>query len=378
MQKKIISRRFIPLLAFGAVLVMLIFTGTQQIIISAENANCSFQDKTETNIIFSNKSNHPVKLYNLNEKCQEVVQKNLEPGMKYSQKTYVSQAWRVREPEKKWLLREVTPSSGILTTVQFLNLTTNLNRVTENRPDDISGYQIHVMYVLPKDKEDEALDTNGKIATSVAAWQQWFIGQTDGQRLRVDTYDGALDITFVRLQQTDAEIKNSRKVRNHIETQLKELGFNDPQKLYAVYYAGSNSLACGAQAFPPNQIGNVAAVFLDATGRDGSPCDTKRFATNVNQPGYIEMEIVHRIIHGLGFAPKCAPHYTEHILPGHVSDNPQDLLYDGVEPSQASLLDIGHDDYFKHNNPGCIDLANSLFLDPAKPDAVAPPGWKSR
>jgi hypothetical protein len=28
------------------------------------------------------------------------------------------------------------------------------------------------------------------------------------------------------------------------------------------------------------------------------------------------------------------------------------------------ILDVGNDDYFQHNNPGCPDLADSPFLIP--------------
>ncbi len=253
------------------------------------------------------------------------------------------------------------------------------NRVIEDRPDDIPGYQIHVLYVLPKDGNDTALDTNGKIATSVAAWQQWFLEQTGGQRLKLDNYQGVLDITFVRLQQTDAEIQSSdTKMRDRIEAELQALGFNKPQKVYAVYYGGSSSNSCGGNAWPPGKTGNVAAVFLNSTGiRQGRPCETNKFATSINQPGGIELEIIHQIIHTIGAAQPCAPHYTEKPLPGHVSDSSKDLLYQGDELWQPSVLDVGRDDYFQHHKPRCFDLAKSVFLEPTASDAVPPPGWST-
>jgi hypothetical protein len=50
-------------------------------------------------------------------------------------------------------------------------------------------------------------------------------------------------------------------------------------------------------------------------------------------------------------------------------------MYAGPEPWQPSVLDSGHDDYFRHNIPRCLDLAQSAFLDPAPQNAVLPPGW---
>src|SRR5262249_13402169 len=81
-------------------------------------------------------------------------------------------------------------------------------RASVDRPDDVSGNQIHVMYVLPSDGVDQQLDINGTIATSVAAFQKWLAGQTRGQRLRLDTYQRTLNITFFRLSRSDAQISS--------------------------------------------------------------------------------------------------------------------------------------------------------------------------
>jgi hypothetical protein len=361
-----LMKQFIALVALSFTLLILIFAGKG--IINAQNANCPLKSKTQTNIIFVNRSNRPVTLYSLNQQCKEVLRSKMQPGVKYTQKAYLTELWHVRDTEKGWLLKEFTPTTATPTAVRILNLATNLNRTIENRPDEVSGYQIQVMYVIPKDGKDEALDTNDKIANSVAAWQQWFVGQTKSQRFRLDTFNGALDIPFVRLSQTDSQIKSTgAKVRDLIEAELKTLGFNDPQKLYAVYYGGSSSVACGGHAFPPKKIGHVAAVFLHGTSRENRPCESNE----------LKLEMIHQIIHGLGYAQPCATHYTEQRLPGHVSDSPKDLLYDGNEMWQPSILDIGHDDYFKHNKPGCLDLAKSVFLDPTAANPVLPPGWSN-
>lgn len=376
MLNKRLQLRFITLIALSCILISLIFTKTQKTIINAENTDCYFQGKTQTNIVFVNKSARPVTFYSLKQ-CQKILQKKIMPGKEYIQKSYVSQTWQIRDTEKGWLLKEFTPNTATPTAVEILNLATNLNRTNENRPDEISGYQIQVMYVIPKDGKDEGLDTNSQIATSVMAIQQWFVGQTGNQRFRLDTFHGALDIPFVRLSHTDSDIKSSgTKVRDRLEAELKRLGFNDPHKLYAVYYGGSSAVNCGGHAYPPKKIGNVAAVFLQGTSQENRVCGMNHLATNVNQPGYVELEITHQIIHGLGFAQPCANHYTQPKLPGHVSDSPKDLLYDGNKMWQPSILDLNHDDYFRHKKPGCLDLAKSVFLDPAESDAVIPPGWR--
>ena len=85
--------------------------------------------------------------------------------------------------------------------------------------------------------------------------------------------------------------------------------------------------------------------------------------------------MLHEILHTVGVVATCAPN---HILAGHVSDDPRDLMYAGDLPWDPSILDVGRDDYFEHANdfgPSCLDIANSVFIDPTPPNAVLPPGW---
>ena len=94
-------------------------------------------------------------------------------------------------------------------------------RTIVDLPDDVTGYQVHVLYVLPSDGADQQLDINGKLETSVAAFQRWLAGQTGGQRLRLDAFQGKPDITFFRLSRADAEIRSAGSlVRDQIEAEL--------------------------------------------------------------------------------------------------------------------------------------------------------------
>ena len=51
-------------------------------------------------------------------------------------------------------------------------------------------------------------------------------------------------------------------VRERIERELITMGMIDRNKLYAVYYDGSSSYACGAGAYPPVIIARVGAMYL--------------------------------------------------------------------------------------------------------------------
>jgi hypothetical protein len=233
-------------------------------------------------------------------------------------------------------------------------------RTASDLPDDFSGAQVHVMYVLPSDGADEGLDTNGTLARSVATFQRWLAGQAGGQQLRLDYFGGALDVTFFRLSQTDAQVASSGAfVRDRIEAELISAGFNRSNKIYAVYYGGGSTSASGGGAWPPELPGKVAALYLKGTPPGAPACSTNPFASSEDRPGYLEFAMLHEILHTLGVVASCAPHHT---LRGHVSDSPNDLMYAGQLPWQPSVLDIGHDDYFKHNTPGCLDLAGSPYM----------------
>jgi hypothetical protein len=237
-------------------------------------------------------------------------------------------------------------------------------RQTADRPDDLpQSEQVHVMYVLPSDEPDRGLDENGTLANSVASWQRWLQGQTDGRGLKLDTASGELDVTFVRLAQSGEQIAQEGVfVRDEIEKRIGELGFAQPNKVYAVYYDGPvRAGACGGGAWPPDLPGSVAAMYLHGElPPEYQQCDANTFAGPFDPPGYLEFAMVHEVLHTIGFAPQCSPHQTRS---GHVSDSPTDLMYAGDEAWTPEVLDFGGDDYFGAGVPGCLDLSTSPYLE---------------
>ena len=235
-----------------------------------------------------------------------------------------------------------------------------LPRDPNDSPDDVAGPQIHVIYALPSDGTDRSLDQDGTLTGTVASWNAWLAGQTGGRNFRLDTSSGMLDITFVRVPETDAQFDaNGVYIRDELERQLHALGFNQPQKIYAVYYDGRSSVTCGSAPWPPDLAGNVAAMYLHGLFSGPVPCDTNRWGS-VGNPGYLEFAMVHEIMHSLGFAPTCAPHHTRR---GHVSEPTNDLMYAGdAFWSLPATLDVGRDDYFNAHIPGCLDLSDSPYL----------------
>jgi len=246
-----------------------------------------------------------------------------------------------------------------------------LERSTTDRPDDISGPQIHAVYVVPAGGTDRGLDSNGTIAASVNNWEAWLRGQTGGRGLRLDTYNGAVDVTFFRMTETDAQVTATGAfVRDAIERELKGAGLVKPGKLYAAYYDGNSTFACGGGAWPPTLPGIVGAVYMPPTfwNTVGDPCYVP--ARSLAGMQLMDYAILHELMHTMGFVATCSPHFTRS---GHVSDSPADLMYAGDQDWHPSVLDVGRDDYFDAHIPGCPDLADSVYLegnDPFKLTAV--------
>jgi hypothetical protein len=238
-----------------------------------------------------------------------------------------------------------------------------LPRATADRPDELTGPQVHAFYVIPAGAADRGLDTDGTIAASISNFQHWLQSQTGGRELRIDTSAGRPDITFAQLAETDAQmVANGAFVRDAIERELVARGLTKPGKIYAVYYDGSSTYACGGGAWPPQLPGIIGALYLRATVAGVTCYDPRQAKQGL---GYMDYAILHELIHTLGFVPTCAPHHT---LAGHVSDSPQDLMYAGPEGWRPSVLDVGRDDYYDAHVTGCPDLAASpYFADAALP-----------
>ncbi len=248
-------------------------------------------------------------------------------------------------------------------------------RALEDRPDETSEPQVHVIYMLPADGLDNELDTDGTLATSVLAWTAWLAEQTGGPTMRMDTHcEGqALDISFVTSQTDDVTLASTDPyIRDNLDAELVDLGFDAPNKLYAVYYDGSSNYSCGGGAWPPALIGRVGALYLQGMPPGAPPCADQPLGAGIDSPGYLEHAMLHELVHTLGYVAECAPN---HHSTGHVSDDPTDLMYTGSEPWYAQVLDVGNDDYYGHGRADCPDLARSALLEPMPEDAELPPGW---
>ena len=237
-----------------------------------------------------------------------------------------------------------------------------LPRTTLDRPDDVRGPQIHVVYAVPRGGKDRLLDRNGALADSVASWNRWLRSQTGGSELRLDTARGLLDVTYFQSPLTADEMQEQygRAVMT-LERELSDSNAFAPGKLYAIYYDGPSKVGCGQGSWPPYYPGRTAALYLG--GLDGTKTECRKESLSSWAPGYWEFGMLHELLHTLGFVPACARHDTG---TGHVDDSRADLMYTGDLIWNPGKLDVGHDDYFRAHIRGCPDLADSPYLVRAK------------
>jgi hypothetical protein len=246
-----------------------------------------------------------------------------------------------------------------------------LPRSAVDRLDEVRGPQIHVVYAVPADGADRRLDETGALEGSVGSFQGWLAAETGGANLRLDTYQGSLDVSFLRLAATDAAVAaRGAFVREAVEQELRTAGFTRGERIYAVYYDGSSTFACGGSFWPPQLSGNAVVMYL--RGRPpGAMCELNGFAAASAPPTYWEYAMLHDLLHGLGLVAACAPH---HHLAGHVADFANDLMWAGNQPWLfPARLDIGRDDYYGHGRSDCADLARSPYLtaNPPPPPVLA-------
>ncbi len=249
-----------------------------------------------------------------------------------------------------------------------------------DRPDDHKGlYQFHVIYALFKDQDDIERDLDGSIAKSIDLANTWFDQQTNGSTLRFDTYQGGLDVTFVQFDKTAREVREIFQdtyeadhkeypfiviedyYMDWIDAEIQARNLVAPGKYYIVYLETSHPRACGY-----SQLSNHLGVFFLRTDY----CGYGRLGVDA-YAWENEFVLIHEVLHGIGFAPECAPHSITGNS-NHLDDSPKDLMYPYVGRGETAILDVGNDDYFNHDNKACLDLADSVFLEPLPANPVAP------
>ena len=267
----------------------------------------------------------------------------------------------------------VTVTYGGLTRVLRLTVKGSLSdviarRSLEDRRDDVEGPQVHAVYAIVADGVDEELDRNGRIANSVSATVDWIASQT-GRRLRVDTYRGEPDVSFLRLTRSQAALWSRRDsivsvLDDAIRTSPLASAKNAEDKVYAVFYSGPTGVAAeegplqvAGSAIP----GRLAAVYLWGAHNLGEPSGGVLRDRNYHEVGFHEIVLAHQLFHVMESVDACAPNADG----AHVDDDRSDLMYVGVQSvrDRMAVIDRNRDDYYGHDIPGCTDAEDSALWD---------------
>jgi hypothetical protein len=223
--------------------------------------------------------------------------------------------------------------------------------LSSDRPDVVTGPQVHAIYVVPSDGTDRFAQVAGQMADDVASIDTWWRGQDPTRTPRFDLAAfpscTGLDISFVRLSLPGAAFVGAGQAFPQLASTLAADGFDNSFKSYLVYYDGPSveDGVCGTGAGKFDLGPGFAVVWL--AGCPSIPVDSVA---------------AHELLHSLGALPLGAPHACPNDS-GHPCDNPLDVLYPEAsgQPLSALFLDWNHDDYYAHSG-NWIDIQDSLWL----------------
>ncbi|MGZ4396777.1 MAG: InlB B-repeat-containing protein [Gaiellaceae bacterium] len=240
------------------------------------------------------------------------------------------------------------------------------------KPDVAGGDEIHVVYAIPSDGDDRFGSMSSAIASDVESMDAWWRSQDPTRAPRWDiayfpgcaTRFGDLDISSVRLPGSSSSYA-SLGADDLLHTLSRDLSagfspsgaFSTMWKKYLVYYDGpvTSSDICGISPVYPSSGGPLADSFVFLRASD---CPV---SYGEGRGGAVVA--LHELVHNLGAVSALAPN-TCPDHPGHVCDNPSDLLYwqlTGDLPLSSELLDYGHDDYYAHSG-SWWDVQDSTWL----------------
>jgi Divergent InlB B-repeat domain len=220
-----------------------------------------------------------------------------------------------------------------------------------DRPDVVTGRQVHAVLAVPADAPDTFDIGAGKLADDLASITTWWAVQDPTRVPRIDDASfpagACTDISFVRLPLPASAYDDANRGYVLIANALGTAGLGSAYKKYLVYYDGPS--------VEPNVCGTGAGLF-----------DTGPSYAIVWLAGCPEVPTdsiaAHELLHTLGALPAGAPHACPGDA-GHPCDSTQDVLYPYTAggPLSQELLDVGHDDYYGHGG-SWLDIQDSPWL----------------
>lgn len=238
-------------------------------------------------------------------------------------------------------------------------------RTSLDRPDDVSGRQVHAVYVVARDAVDRQFDTDGSIHRALVQFDDWLRSQSGGTGIRLDTYHGIVDVTYLALGKTAASYAVGRTCtgppcpnETDLLSALTTAGVTDPSKQYIFFYEGGIQFGgrglCGGSTYGQ-------AAFINLAQATASTCEFLPWASDTLDTWSIGLLSGHELFHTLGAVCFSAPSYSW----GHTSTI-HDLM-NGSVSGPGVRLDIGRDDYWGSGN-SCDLSVHPLMTTTPRPD----------
>jgi len=173
-----------------------------------------------------------------------------------------------------------------------------MTRSQIDRPDDTTGYQIHLVYVSLKGSVDNAWDTNGQIDSWAKEANTWLMAQV-GHKFIFDTYQSDSDVTFMKSNYSAAELcydtcKTLAKLE--AEYQAQDVSYNSSKTLVFIIADELDPGSCGWASRPSN----VALLHDMGPGTCTTPTSQARFGLS-----WPAQSLAHELIHTYGIKHQC-------------------------------------------------------------------------
>jgi len=213
-----------------------------------------------------------------------------------------------------------------------------------DQPDVNDDYQIHFIYIISKNGNDREWDINGKMENILTEMNEIMLHETakkskaEGQKYKFDyRKDGKLDITFIRLPKN---LEDLDKFRNdYIAPFLWMNKFNNPKKIYY--------------------------TFADMSSKDGGEAGVPMGSTYLGWEHITSVEdlkkiTLHELHHAQGGGFVCVPGMA---IDSHWKDYTPDTQLEQGFALGATYI---------HEEEGCPQLINSVYLTPTSKDPYDP------
>ena len=166
-----------------------------------------------------------------------------------------------------------------------------------DRPDEISGFQVHLVYVATKGSRDSNWDTNGKIESWVVEGNNWLNKQL-GRKLIFDTISGDLDITFMQSKYTAGQLchKNCDALEKlEAEYIAQQISYDNSKSIIFVLDENLDKSSCGWAKSP----GNLSLVHL------GDPSCSSSSSQERYGISWPAASLLHELFHTFGIGHQC-------------------------------------------------------------------------